>query len=69
MKQPNIETPNLILRPFTLSDSLVVAELAGDIRVAETTLNIPHPYRHDLAISWIDTHKFTDAILVILNGF
>ena len=57
MKQPNIETTNLILRPFTTSDSLGVAELAGDIRVAETTLNIPHPYSHDVATSWIVTHE------------
>jgi len=57
MEQSNIETKNLILRPYTLADSQLVAKLAGDIRVAETTLNIPHPYSEDLAREWISTHK------------
>ncbi len=40
-----------------MADSQLVAKLAGDIRVAETTLNIPHPYSEDLAREWISTHK------------
>lgn len=58
MQQPIIETENLILRPYTLADSQMVAKLAGDIRVAETTLNIPHPYNEELAKEWISTHQY-----------
>ena len=57
MKQPDITTVNLILRPYTIADSSVVAKLAGDIRVAATTLNIPHPYSRNMATSWITTHE------------
>lgn len=55
MEQSNIETENLILRPYTLADSQMLTKLAGDIRVAKTTLNIPHPYSDDLAKEWIST--------------
>ncbi|MFT5708533.1 MAG: ribosomal-protein-alanine N-acetyltransferase [Oceanospirillaceae bacterium] len=57
MEQPIIETENLILRPYTLADSPVVTKLAGDLRVAETTLNIPHPYSENLAKQWISIQK------------
>ena len=55
--QPIIETNRLILRPFKLSDSKRVQELAGDFKIAETTLNIPHPYMDGIAESWIINHK------------
>ena len=57
MKQPNIETKRLFLRPYHESDSAIVAELAGDIKVAETTLNIPHPYNEENALNWISRHE------------
>lgn len=56
-KQPILETNRLILRPFNLSDAKRVQELAGDSRIAETTLHIPHPYEDGLATLWISTHK------------
>ncbi|MDR7856742.1 GNAT family N-acetyltransferase [Tissierella sp.] len=55
--QTIIKTKRLILRPFELSDSKIVQKLAGDSKIAETTLNIPHPYEDGMAESWINTHK------------
>lgn len=55
--QPIIKTNKLILRPFKLSDSKKVQELAGDYKIAETTLNIPHPYLDGMAEAWISTHR------------
>jgi len=52
---PTLETVRLRLRPFVAADAPVVAALAGDRRVAEQTLTVPHPYRLDDAIAWIAT--------------
>jgi RimJ/RimL family protein N-acetyltransferase len=37
-------------------DAAEVARLAGDRRIAATTLNIPHPYEESMALAWIGTH-------------
>ena len=42
--QPELTAGALRLRAFADSDAIRVRELAGDPRVAATTLNIPHPY-------------------------
>jgi RimJ/RimL family protein N-acetyltransferase len=54
--QPTLETDRLVLRPFTASDAERVQVLAGEYAIADTTLNIPHPYEEGMAEAWISTH-------------
>ncbi len=53
MEQAVLETPRLSLRPFTLADAPDVQRLAGASEVADTTLNVPHPYENGMAEQWI----------------
>lgn len=55
--EKNIETERLILRPFQLTDSKRVTELAGEKIIADMTSNIPYPYELDMAEYWIGTHS------------
>ena len=66
MQTPVLQTPRLMLRFFELTDAPAVLRLVGDRAIAETTLNIPHPYEEGMAEQWISTHreKFEDGELM-----
>lgn len=55
--QPTLSTKRLILRPFELTDGEDVRRLAGDRAIADTTLQIPHPYEAGMAEEWILTRE------------
>lgn len=57
MNRPKIETARLLLRPFDVSDAVDVQRLAGDRAIADTTLNVPHPYEDGMAERWIASHQ------------
>ena len=52
--QPTLETPRLILRPFTFEDVPSVTRYAGAREISMMTLNIPHPYDEQMAREWIE---------------
>ena len=54
---PVLEAERLILRPFTLDDAKELQRLVGERAIADTTLNIPHPYEDGMAEAWIGTHQ------------
>ncbi len=54
---PILETERLILRPFDLTDAEKVEQLFGDIKIAETTIIVPHPFPKEIALSWISSHQ------------
>jgi RimJ/RimL family protein N-acetyltransferase len=53
---PALKTERLRLRAFSSSDGPTVQRLAGDRAIADTTLNVPHPYLDGMAESWIASH-------------
>ncbi len=66
IQRATLLTKRLQLRHFELSDGPRVQELAGDRDIADTTLNVPHPYEDGMAEEWILTHrpKFESGELV-----
>ena len=52
--QPTLHTPRLVLRPFAPADAPAVEQLASAREVADTTLNIPHPYPAGTAAAFIE---------------
>ncbi len=58
-----VETRRLRLRAFTPADASGVRRLAGAFEVADTTLNIPHPYQDGMAEAW-----FASQAAALLDG-
>jgi len=54
---PKLKSKRITLRTFTLDDAKEVQKLTGDAKIAETTLDIPHPYPNGAAEEWISTHQ------------
>lgn len=57
MNQPTLSSARLLLRPCALEDATAVRRLAGEYEIADTTLNIPHPYEEGMAEQWIAGHR------------
>jgi ribosomal-protein-alanine N-acetyltransferase len=53
---PSLTTRRLALRPFAPADGPEVERLAGAWEIADTTLQIPHPYPKGGGAAWIATH-------------
>ncbi len=53
---PTLETRRFSLRRFRLADIEPLAALAGEHRVATTTIGVPHPYTTEFARMWICSH-------------
>lgn len=54
-KFPEIETSRLLLRKVGAKDIPKIIEYAGNVKIAEMTLNLPHPYQEKDAIFWINS--------------
>lgn len=52
---PKRNSNRLILDKISYSDIPKIIEYAGTKKIAETTLNIPHPYKEEDAIFWINS--------------
>jgi len=49
-----LETASLILRSYKNSDAEAVFEVVNKRKIAETTMNIPHPYPREHVNVWIE---------------
>ena len=55
-QQPTLHTERLKLRPFVPGDAPRVQVLANDVRIADVTASIAHPYTEEMAQLWIAAH-------------
>ena len=51
---PKLETERLFLTRVYADDIPQIVTYAGDAKIAETTLNLPHPYEEKDAVFWIN---------------
>jgi RimJ/RimL family protein N-acetyltransferase len=72
VSRPTLTTTRLVLRPFTIADAPEVTRLVSDRRIADTTLNIPHPYDESMAEAWIGMHAEAadrgDSVTLAITG-
>lgn len=54
---PRLNTRRFRFRPFSLTDIAPFTALAGEHRIADTTIGVPHPYTAEFARMWISTHS------------
>ena len=54
---PTLSTRRFRFRPFALTDIGQLATLAGEHRIADTSIGIPHPYTLEFARMWISSHS------------
>ena len=54
LQYPHLETNRLVLGEIYAADIPNIIKYAGNKKVAETTLNMPHPYQEKDAIFWIN---------------
>ncbi len=54
---PTLSTRRFQFRPFALTDIESLAVLAGEHRIADTTIGVPHPYTMEFARTWISSHS------------
>ncbi len=57
-----IETERLILRRLKPDDTEALMRIAGQRRIADTTISVPHPFTAENAAQWLrrDTHDHGD---------
>lgn len=53
---PVLATRRFKFRPFALSDIRPLVQMAGEHRVSDTSIGVPHPYTAEFARMWISTH-------------
>jgi RimJ/RimL family protein N-acetyltransferase len=66
-----LETERLMLRRPTLADVKAIARLANDIRIAENTRRLPHPYSQDHAIDFVrgTANDKPETVFLIENNY
>jgi RimJ/RimL family protein N-acetyltransferase len=57
IKISRLETERLILRQFSFDDAPMIQKLVGAREIADTTLEIPHPYEDGMAEEWLNLQK------------
>lgn len=67
---PVLETARLTLRAPRIEDATAIATIANDKRIAQMTASLPHPYRTEDALAFVELAAAPQAIhlLVTLNG-
>jgi ribosomal-protein-alanine N-acetyltransferase len=54
---PTLTTARFQFRPFVLADIRPLTALAGEHRIADATIGVPHPYTTEFARMWISSHS------------